>query len=986
MQFQFDPDQQYQLDAISSVVSLFKGQMPHQEHFALGQRQSLLKAQEALDSTQHRVLGYGNQTILNDQQLQHNLQTIQTQNQIDSQETVQSKGRNFSIEMETGTGKTYVYLRTIFELHQAYQLTKFLIVVPSVAIREGVLKSIKIMSSHFQNLYNNLPFWHFTYQSKQTALLRHFARSNGLQMMVINIDAFNKDRNIIHLEIDQMNGIKPIEFIRATHPIVIIDEPQNMESEKSKEAIDSLNPLCTLRYSATHRDLYNPIYSLNAVQAFEKKLVKKISVACVTEDHDPTRSYIKVCWIIPMTKKTNELRCKLEFFERTLDGQKLTQRVCKPPARYRLKNDRPGDDLFLLSNHNPIYRDGFQVRVISREPGREHVEFFNGLKLSLGESQGGFKDEVIKIQIKETIKAHFQKELQLKDQGIKVLTLFFLDKVENYRVYSTGQKSQKGRYARWFEHIYNEISKEYQDQLSIVPVEKVHNGYFSKDKTTHNLKNTRGNTKDDIDTYRLIMTEKEELLNINNPLKFIFSHSALREGWDNPNIFQICTLNESSSRLKKRQEIGRGLRLPVNQEGQRIQDDQINELVVVANESYNDFVSLLQKEIEEDCGFVFGKLPSNAFTNILIQREDKEQPLSYEESKAIYKHLQDLGHISERGEIQKSFWQSVQEGSFALPQKLEDIKEEIIQVIKGHQLESHVQRHSFKTKVALNEATLLDPEFEKFWMAISKKTTYFIDLDMSALVNEVANGIASQPSIPPLKVAVQRASVQVTSKGIKPDLVKSPDYHKLPKRTTFPNILDHIHKRVHITKGNILDILKKAERWDDFLADPQKFMDRVVDEIKEAFHRLIINGVQYEKVDDSHYEMSLFKKDEHKLEFIEDEIIPTKKSVYDYIHCESRTEKDFANGLEGLQNIKYFIKLPKWFKVSTPVGGYSPDWAILKENGKVLYMIRETKSTLKTLGLRGLENYKIKSGQKHFESIKVDYRVCRDIQDAHLSS
>ena len=763
-------------------------------------------------------------------------------------------------------------------------------------------------------------------------------------------------------------GIKPIEFIKNIKPVVIIDEPQNIESEKSRSAIKSLNPLCTLRYSATHRNLYNPVYRLDPVQAFQKKLVKKISVASLVEENDPTSAYLKV---LKITNKNNKITSQIQFFKNIKTGRQLVKKVCKQ-----------NDDLFVHSEENPIYKNGFKINEISCKPGNEFVRFSNGLKIKEKQEQGGFKEEVIKAQIRKTIETHFEKEMQLKETGIKVLSLFFLDRVENYRVYNSGGVSL-GVYGKWFEEIYQELSKKYKKELDIIPVSTVHNGYFSKDRKGH-FKNTRGNTKEDINTYNLIMKEKENLLNIKNPLKFIFTHSALREGWDNPNIFQICTLNETSSTLKKRQEIGRGLRLPVNQKGERVQDDLINNLVVVANESYDNFVSSLQKEFEEECGFTFGALPINAFVGITFEKQGKEHQINLEESKAIWKELKELSYLSEEGMIKKEFTEAIQNKKFSISKNFKNILNEIICIMEQYQSENYIRKYKTKKQAGLNKKALLDPEFKKFWQAISKKTFYNVCYDSKELIKKSAKAIHDISAVQAIKISVSDVDIEFKSKGVKAHVTKTPDYYYLPERNKIPDILSYIQNKIPITRRTIFEILDQSGRLNDFISNPQKFMDLVVKEIQTVLNQLVIEGIKYEKLDKESYEMSRFQDEEHKMEFIDDKIIPTEKSVYDYIYYESNPEKGFAEALEKMKNIKYFIKLPNWFKVSTPVGEYNPDWAILKQNGDIVYMIRETKSSLDKLGLRGLESKKIQCGKAHFKSIGVNYKVCTSIENADL--
>ena len=1038
MKFQFNPKQQYQLEAISAVTSLFKGQTPTEQKFGVDKGRIHHHVGEdtgRTDSSSFKagyVTGYGNKLTITDEQLNQNLKAIQKKQALISTYNIETKGKNFSVEMETGTGKTYTYLRTLFELNKQYGFSKFIIVVPSIAVREGVLKSLQIMKSHFKALYDQTLYEKFIYQSKKIINLRDFATGHSLQIMIINIDAFNKDKNIIHSPRDNMGGLKPIEYVQATQPILIIDEAQNMESEKSKEAICSLNPLCTLRYSATHKNPYNLIYRLSPVEAFQKKLVKKISVLSIVEENDPTKVYIKV---LKITNKNNKITCTLQFFKNTKEGRTKTKKVCKQH-----------DDLFVLSNENSAYKNGFKITEINCTPHQEFMCFANGIKLTIGQEQGGAKEDIIKAQIRETIKAHFEKESQLKNQGIKVLSLFFLDRVENYRIYKNGQPCL-GTYGKWFEQIYtaqkdlfdkedlldsrvrgndgasendrlygNDGASE-NDRLygndgaggndgasgndgaggkdnadrndgasendGAIPVEMVHNGYFSKDKKGA-YKNTQGNSKEDQDTYSLIMRDKEKLLDINNPLKFIFSHSALREGWDNPNIFQICTLNESHSPLKKRQEIGRGLRLPVNQKGDRIQDTLINQLIVVANESYKDFVSALQKEIEEECGFVFGTVSLSAFSNLTFKHKGQDQQITLQESKKIWEHLQSQKFLSPKGNITEEFNKAVKENRFLVPEKFKTLTNNIIEIIEQHQIKHHVQQYKKRKKATINQDTLLDPEFKKFWNKISQKTIYSVHYDSKDLVEKAGLAVKNMPAVSSIRLITHQANIAIQSKGVSAYLTQTPQQISRSEKPVLPDILDYMQKKIPITKRTIFNILKTASRWNDFEKNPQKFMDQVVQEIQAVLQSLIIEGIKYEKLDELSYEMSQFLKEEHKIEFLEDKIVPTTKSVYDYIYYESKVEKDFAVALENLQNIKYFIKLPKWFKVKTPVGDYNPDWAILKKNGNIVYMIRETKGTLNPRALRSLEQDKTKYGKKHFESIGVDYKIATSVEDANL--
>ena len=585
MKLSFESNLDYQLAAVKSAVDLFEGQPAADSvdeiPFAEPEELSLACV------TRNRL-------ALSDEQLLTNLRTVQVRNEIVLSEKLE--GRHFSIEMETGTGKTYVYLRTIYELSKKYGFKKFVIVVPSIAIREGVLKNLQITHGHFQNLYDNVPFHFQVYDSGRVSALRGFATSNAIEVLVINIDSFAKDENIINKPNDKLSGREPVQFIQAVSPIVIIDEPQNMETDKRSAAIERLNPLCTLRYSATHRNVYNLIYSLNPVKAYDLGLVKQIEVDSVLEESPFNGAYVVLESI--KSAKT-KVTAKVRIHCSTKDG------VAEKAFTVHV-----GDDLYRLSNEREVYSDGYIVQEI--DAGNECIAFANGNILFIGQHLGGMADEVMRFQIRRTVEEHLRKELKYRRFGIKVLSLFFIDRVANYRDYDDQGRPSAGKFARWFEEAYCElIQKSIYRALDTASVDKVHNGYFSQDKKGH-IKDTNGETQADNDTYSLIMRDKEALLDIANPLRFIFSHSALREGWDNPNVFQICTLNETKSDIKKRQEIGRGLRLPVNQEGVRIYDSGINRLTVIANESYEDFAKALQNEFEEDCGMEFRKRIKNA--------------------------------------------------------------------------------------------------------------------------------------------------------------------------------------------------------------------------------------------------------------------------------------------------------------------------------------------------------------------------------------
>lgn len=899
MRLQFESNQQYQLDAIQAVVDIFTGQPKNDTSSVIGGQAELgIDGQQlSLEATTAR----GNLLNLSDEQIVENTHAVQEYFDLPLAETESrikiptvlpatmtphlKDGMNFSVEMETGTGKTYVYLRTIHELHETYGWKKFIIVVPSVAIREGVLKNLEITSDHFAELYNKPEMNYYVWDSKKTGQAREFATNDTLQIMVITIDSFAKAENIMNKESDFG---RPLDYIKATHPIVIMDEPQNMETDVRKEAIASLNPLCTLRYSATHKHPYNLMYRLTPVDAYDKGLVKKIEVHSVQSEDSYNDAYVAVQSIERQGK--SKLFAKIELD--ASDERGLQRKVVKVS---------PGDDLAQITKRS-IY-EGYIVDRIYHDD--QCVEFSNTKTVYVGQRDESMHEDIMKQQVESTIEDHFEKQKKL-GSDVKVLSLFFIDKVSNYREYVEGGATN-GKFAAWFEEAYAKIAAKprFASVMDGLQVEDVHNGYFAADKNGHwkdskDTKGEGGKTKDDDGVYSLIMKDKERLLDINEPLRFIFSHSALREGWDNPNVFQICTLNETSSKMKKRQEIGRGLRLPVDVRGERIRDESVNVLTVIANESYAEFSRKLQSEIEDETGISFA------------------------------------GRVKNRDD---------------------------------------------RVTVKFAKSRALDPAFRELWDKIKHKTTYRVNIDTELLVSETAreleNVTISRPQIVEIKTSLEKmGGNEMTSKetGFNTRAVQVGEQR-------IPNLLETIQTRTHMTRKLIFDVLDSANMFERVATNPQQVIDEVSWAINRVKHRLAVDGIKYEKTGES-YDMALFENKELET-YLYDTALKSgaiaveeqNKTVYDYVAVDSEVEYDFMKALEDNSDVKFYIKLPGWFKIDTPVGSYNPDWAVVFDGDERVYFVAETKGTndINDESLRGGEHGRLLSGIKHFKAIDVPY-------------
>ncbi|AER66997.1 Type III site-specific deoxyribonuclease [Thermovirga lienii DSM 17291] len=970
MRLHFESNLDYQLQAIEAVCDLFRGQEICRTEFTV--TQGAIDGQLALEY-QGDALGIGNRLTLLDDEILKNLQAVQLRNGLPIDSTLRSG--DFTVEMETGTGKTYVYLRTIFELNKRYGFTKFVIVVPSVAIKEGVYKTLQITEDHFKSLYAGVPFEYFIYDSAKLGQVRNFATSPNVKIMIVTVGAINKrDVNNLYKDSEKTGGEKPIDLIRATRPILIVDEPQSVDGGlkgKGKEALEAMNPLCTLRYSATHVHKYHMVYRLDAVDAYERKLVKQIEVAAATVEAGYNKPYVR---LIKVQNKGNVISAVVELDVQTRSGVKR-----KEVTVY------DGDDLKQTTGRN-LY-ENYIIGEISVARDNQYMELrFPGGEefLQPGQSYGDVdKNELARHMIRRTIKEHLDKELRLRERGIKVLSLFFIDEVAKYRKYDEDGNPIKGDYAQIFEEEFKRAVRQpkyrklFEGENIDLLVERIHNGYFSIDrkriggKTVELFKDTTGESKADEDTYNLIMRDKEKLLSLDEPLRFVFSHSALREGWDNPNVFQICTLRDIRTERERRQTIGRGLRLCVDQSGRRVHGFDVNTLTVIANESYEDFARNLQQEIEEDTGIRFGVVEKHQFAAMhVVDEQDNEQPLGAEQSEELWRFFKDKGYLDNKDRVQDTLRVALKNETLELPKEMESYREEITAILKKAAGRLEIKNADERRTVKLRKEVYLSEDFKALWERIKHKTTYRVWFDNDKLIADCVKAVREAPQIRETRLEWRKADIAIGKAGVEGKEKEGADSATMNEQDIeLPDLLTVLQDRTQLTRRSLLKIVMESGRLDDFRRNPQAFIDIVADAINKTKQLALVDGIKYQRLG-KYYAQELFEQEELS-GYLKNMLENTKKSLYEHVICESDVERRFAEDMERHEAVKLYAKLPGWFKVPTPLGSYTPDWAVLvdTEEGEKLYFVVETKGSAYKSDLRNTERAKINCGEKHFNAI-----------------
>lgn len=989
MKLQFK-HQKFQADAAKAVCDVFAGQPYSTPSYMIDQGYG---QQNFTTDT-----GWNNLPIvpeLNDSIILEHLQTIQRANQIKPSDKLEGR-YNLTIEMETGVGKTYTYIKTMFELNKRYGWSKFIVVVPSIAIREGVYKSFDVTQEHFAEEYGK-KIRFFIYNSAQLTEIDRFASDNSISVMIINSQAFNakgKDARRIYMKLDEFRSRRPIDIIAKTNPILIIDEPQSVEGKQTKERLKEFNPLMTLRYSATHKSdsIYNMIYRLDAMEAYNKRLVKKIAVKGISESGSTATESFVYLESINLSKAYPT--ATIQFDVKGASGVRQVTRTVNE-----------GYNLYEQSGNMEEYRNNFVVKTID---GRDNsVEFLNGIKIYAGDVIGkASEDQLRRIQIRETINSHIERERQLFYKGIKVLSLFFIDEVAHYREYDAAGQPQNGVFADMFEEEYNDIvsnlqlrtgEDDYIKYLNSIQASDTHAGYFSVDKKGHMTDSKIGDrkekTSDDISAYDLIMKNKELLLDRDpkrSPVRFIFSHSALREGWDNPNVFQICTLKQSSSEVRKRQEVGRGLRLCVNQDGERMDvnvlgDDvhNVNVLTVIASESYDSFARGLQSELAEAVADRPRAVTADLFIGKVIKdTQGNEQVIDPDTAQAIYFNLAVSGYIDKKGALTDKYYEDKANNQITVAEEVYDSAASVIEIIDSVYDPKVMQPEDARknnVELHVDESKLAMPEFKELWSRINTKSVYVVDFDTEELIRKSITALDSKLRVPKIFFKIESGTMDTIKS--KEDLAAGASFVRDASGTYNAKVkasnnvkydlVGKIVAETGLTRKAVIRILQGIQPsvFNQFKDNPEEFIIKAAGLINDEKATAIVQHITYDVLDEK-YDTDIFTDPTIKGK-LDQNAMKAKKHLYDHIIYDSDNERKFASKLDVCNDVAVYVKLPDGFYISTPVGKYNPDWAIAFYKGTVkhIYFVAETKGSMDTMELREVEKAKIHCAEEHFKAI-----------------
>ena len=1007
MKLQFK-HQKFQADAAKAVVDVFAGQ-PYLTPSYMMDRGTGTYQMSLTD--EQDFTGWSNQCIvpeLNDQVILDHIQKIQRANQIEPSSKLEGT-YNLTIEMETGVGKTYTYIKTMYELNKHYGWSKFIIVVPGIAIREGVYKSFQVTQEHFAEEYGK-KIRYFIYNSSKLMEIDRFASDNSINVMIINSQAFNakgKDARRIYMKLDGFRSRRPIDIIAKTNPIIIIDEPQSVEGKQTKKNLKEFHPLMTLRYSATHRSdsIYNMVYRLDAMEAYNKKLVKKIAVKGIQESGTTaTDSYV---YLEGINLSKAAPTATIQFHVKGASGVKTVSRKVGI-----------GFNLYPNSGEMEEYKNNFIVKSID---GRDDsVEFINGIKIYAGDVIGKVSEEQLRrIQIRETILSHIERERQLFYKGIKVLSLFFIDEVDHYRKYDEAGNPVNGIFADMFEQEYEDIvgnlqletgEDDYIKYLQSISAEKTHAGYFSIDKKGHmiNSKVSRSETSsDDVDAYDLIMKNKELLLDRDpqrSPVRFIFSHSALREGWDNPNVFQICTLKQSSSEVRKRQEVGRGMRLCVNEDGDRMDENvlgadvhNVNILTIIASESYDKFAKGLQSEIAEAVGSRPRQVTELLFENARVRdKEGNEEIIDFSMARKLIRYMIKADYIDENDVLTEKFYEDKANGEVSFGTEMDQYKSDLLAIIDSIYDDTKMKPENARSnnvELKVDQDRLAMPEFKALWSKINSKTAYVVNFDTEELVRKAIAALDSKLRVPKIFFKVETGSMKkIKSKdellsGGSFDKQKAGTYdeYKVAVNTNIKyDLIGKVVEETGLTRKAVIQILTGIQPsvFDQFKDNPEEFIIQAAKLINNEKATAIIQHITYNVLDDR-YDTDIFTDATIKGK-LDVNAMKADKHLFDFIVYDSTNERKFAEELDAASDVAVYVKLPDGFYISTPVGHYNPDWAIAFKAGTVkhIYFVAETKGSMDTLELRGIEAAKIHCAREHFKAISGE-DVIYDVVDSY---